>query len=226
MIERLPDRYFDDMYAASPDPWRLAERWYERRKYAITLAMLPEASYRHAFEAGCSVGVLTDLLADRCDRVTAIDVSDAALEATRERLQLRGRADRVTLHRRSLDAAWPDVDVDLVVLSEVLYYLAAPVLRTMLDRECVRLRPGATLVAAHWRHRVADYPSGGDEVHDALARTDGLHRLAAYADDDVLIDVFVVGRQESVASRTGVPGAFRNAARMGSPAAVEREARR
>ena len=38
MTTRLPDAYFDRMYAASADPWQLQERWYERRKFAITLA--------------------------------------------------------------------------------------------------------------------------------------------------------------------------------------------
>ena len=50
MTERLPDRYFDERYARSRDPWCLAERWYEKRKYAITLPMLPRPTYRHALE--------------------------------------------------------------------------------------------------------------------------------------------------------------------------------
>jgi hypothetical protein len=34
--------YFDAMYASAPDPWGFATRWYEARKYAISMAMLPE----------------------------------------------------------------------------------------------------------------------------------------------------------------------------------------
>ena len=41
MTGRLPDAFFKAMYAESYDPWRLADRWYEQRKYAITMAMLP-----------------------------------------------------------------------------------------------------------------------------------------------------------------------------------------
>ena len=48
-------------------------------KYAITMAMLPHPSYRHAFELGCSVGVLTEPLAARCDHVTSTDIAEAAL---------------------------------------------------------------------------------------------------------------------------------------------------
>ena len=63
MTARLSTRYFDRMYSESPDPWQLGGRWYEQRKYAITLALLPYARYRHAFEPGCSIGVLTERLA-------------------------------------------------------------------------------------------------------------------------------------------------------------------
>ena len=48
MTARLPDGYFDQMYAEAADPWQLAGRWYERRKYAITMALLPYPRYRHA----------------------------------------------------------------------------------------------------------------------------------------------------------------------------------
>jgi SAM-dependent methyltransferase len=205
-MDRLPDRYFDDMYAAAGDPWQLADRWYETRKYAITMAMLPDQRYRHAFEPGCSVGVLTAKLIERCDRVTSFDVSQAALDATRERV---GARDGLELRRSSLDAAWPSDDVDLVVISEVAYYLSAETLRTVLDREGARLAAATTVVAAHWRHPVADYPLSGDEVNELIGATAGLTSLARYRDDDVVIDVLVKGPAESVATRGDVPGARR-----------------
>ena len=62
LTARVPDGYFERMYATSADPWQLQARWYERRKYAITLALLPYPRYRHAFEPGCSISVLTEML--------------------------------------------------------------------------------------------------------------------------------------------------------------------
>ena len=59
----LDPGYFRDCYAASADPWGLAERWYEARKYALSLALLPAERYGAAFEPGCSIGVLTARLA-------------------------------------------------------------------------------------------------------------------------------------------------------------------
>ena len=205
-MRRVPDDYFDAMYAKSRDPWQLAGRWYEKRKYAMTMAMLPLPHYRHAYEPGCSVGVLTELLASRCDHVTATDVAATALEVTAERLTRGGCSDRVTLDRRSLDSSWPTDDFDLVVLSEVAYYLDAEALRTVLDSECGRLVPGATVIAAHWRHPVEEYPLTGDAANAMVGGTADLHAVAHYSDDDVVIDVFAKGAAQSVAARTGVPG--------------------
>lgn len=207
MTARLPDGYFDKIYADADDPWRLASRWYEERKYAITLALLPERSYRHAFEPGCSIGTLTERLAPRCGHITAIDVADAALRSADARLTAAGCRDKVTLQRGSLDAPWPEGPFDLLVLSEVAYYLEADTLTAVMRRECARLAPDATVIAAHWRHAVADYPLSGDGAHELIAATPGLIPVGRYRDADVVIDVFATGDGRSVAVREHVPGA-------------------
>jgi cyclopropane fatty-acyl-phospholipid synthase-like methyltransferase len=204
---RLPDAYFDRMYADTDDPWQLSTRWYEQRKYAITLALLPDRRYRHAFEPGCSIGTLTAQLAQRCDHVTAVDVAEAAVRGAEKRLTEAGCRDRVTLARASLDTAWPAGPFDLLVLSEVAYYLSAGALATVLRRECPRLAPGATIVAAHWRHSVRDYPLTGDGAHRVISETPGLTALGCYRDSDVVVDVFDTDGGRSVAVREGVPGA-------------------
>ena len=79
--ETLGVAYFDGMYQAAADPWGFEERWYERRKYAIALAMLPAERYRAAFEPGCSIGVLTAMLAPRCGTLLACDLAAAAVKA-------------------------------------------------------------------------------------------------------------------------------------------------
>jgi hypothetical protein len=194
------------MYANAADPWQLQSRWYEQRKYAITLALLPYLRYRHAFEPGCSIGVLTEQLVRRCDHVTSTDVSAAALDAANRWLLDRRCRERVTLLRGSLDEPWPAGPFDLVLLSEVCYYLDAGVLRGVLDREVPRLTRGATVVAAHWRHPLAEYPMTGDHANDVVGATAGLHHLGGYQDADVAIEVFDTGAPTSAAARTAVPG--------------------
>ncbi len=207
MTSGLPHSYFDALYAESADPWELASRWYERRKYAITMALLPPRErYRHAFEPGCSIGVLTEQLSARCDHVTAVDVADAALAHADARLRASGSCDDITLLNRSFDTEWPATDFDLVVISEVGYYFDAATLQETLAREIPRLQPCATILSAHWRHPVSDYPLSGDAVTAIVAGTPGLHRIGGYRDDDVTIEVFDTGSAQSVAARTSVPG--------------------
>ena len=169
--------------------------------------MLPRPTYRHALELGCSVGVLTEALAARCEHVTATDIAAAALCETDGRLRAAGRRAQVTLLHTSIDSAWPADDFDLVVLSEVGYYLTENALRRVMETEVPRLKPGATLLAAHWRHPVRDYPLDGDRTNDIIGATAGLHLTAHYQDRDVVIDVFENASSTSVAVSTGVPGA-------------------
>ena len=204
---KVSSAYFDRMYATADDPWQLATRWYEQRKYAITMSLLPHRRYRHAFEPGCSIGTVTELLTQRCDHVTSVDVASAALASAAARLELAGCRSQVSLELGALDEPWPDGPFDLVVLSEVAYYLDAELLADVLRRECPRLAPGATLLAAHWRHPVDDYPIAGDEVHEIIAATPGLVSTGRYRDDDVVIEVFDTGDGSSVAARESVPGA-------------------
>ena len=103
--------------------------------------------------------------------------------------------------RHSLDEPWPKGDFDLVVFSEVGYYLHAETLRSVLDREHSRLN-GATVVAAHWRHPVEDYPMSGDHTNQIIAATPGLLRLGSYRDSDVAIDIFT-GPAETAVSASG-----------------------
>ena len=113
--------YFDEMYAAAPDPWSLRTRWYEPRKYAMSIAMLPRQRYRDAFEPGCSVGVLTGMLAPRCDRLLSCDVAAGRGED-------RGRTHRILSERHGRapghSPGLADGRFDLIVLSEFLYYFA------------------------------------------------------------------------------------------------------
>ncbi|KTS12527.1 SAM-dependent methyltransferase [Microbacterium testaceum] len=193
--------YFDDMYARHDDPWGFDSRWYEERKRAAVLAALPRRRYRSAFEAGCSTGALTALLAERCDRVLAVDLAAAALDRARTRLAGQGH---VELRRATLPGDWPEGVFDLVVLSEVAYYWAGADLGRGLTASVGSLREDGHLVACHWRHPVSEYPWTGDDVHDALAARPDLVRLVRHEEEDFVLEVFARPGARSVAAETGL----------------------
>jgi SAM-dependent methyltransferase len=197
----LEPAHFERMYAASDDPWGFTSRWYEKRKYAITLAMLPCERYRDAFEPGCSIGVMTEQLGLRCDRLLSCDVSGVAVRAAARRTAaLPG----VRVERRTLPRDWPPGTFDMIVFSEFLYYFGADDLQRVLGLSAAALRPGGTLLAVHWRHPVPEYPSSGDEVHEALASRPGLSLLAEHRESDFVAEVYLHGPPVSVAQATGL----------------------
>jgi SAM-dependent methyltransferase len=201
--ETLGAGYFDGMYSAAADPWGFEERWYERRKYAIALAMLPRERYRAAFEPGCSVGVFSRMLAPRCDALLSCDLAAAAVKAAAARTpDLR----QVRVEQRDIPRQWPSGRFDLIVLSEVLYYFGDHDLEQVLKQAAGSLEPDGTLLAVHWRHPVAEYPRTGDDVHQVLAAQPGLARLVRHDEPDFLAEVYIrtEGTPASVAQATGL----------------------
>jgi len=95
-----PIGYFEQMYAASRDPWSFESRWYDARKHALTADVLPLRRYRSGFEPGCSTGMLTSRLAAHCDRLLAVDAIEAAVRAAAERVADRpGGGDQLAERR-------------------------------------------------------------------------------------------------------------------------------
>jgi SAM-dependent methyltransferase len=185
----LAREYFDAMYEANPDPWAFNRRWYEHRKYALTVASLPRRRYGSAFEIGCSIGVLTEMLATRCDALLAVDTCAAAIaEASKRNLP-----PTVTLQQRAIPRQWPQGSFDLIVMSEVGYYFDDEDLRRTIALTSGALCKGGHLVAVHWREQVEGYPSNAGVVHTALRSRPDLVLLAQYADEHFLLDVYGSG---------------------------------
>ncbi len=199
----LDPTYFRDLYAACADPRGLAGRWYEARKYAVSTALLPRQRYGRAFEPGCSIGVLTAMLAPRCDALLACDaVPDAVSSARARTAGLPG----VRVEQRAVPGQWPPGSFDLIVLSELLYYFDDADLGQVLGLGIGSLRPGGQLLAVHWRHPAPDHPRTGDEVHEDLAAHPALARLAGYRDPDFTAEVYARadGDLRSVAQTGGI----------------------
>lgn len=144
---------FDAMYAGNPDPWDVGGSFYEQRKRAVVLAGLRRARYVSAWDPACGTGHLTADLAARCDRVVASDASATATGLARERCA----GLPVTVSHRALPDAPDAPDAldggfapDLLVLSEVFYYLPDPVRAATVALVDRLAAPDAEVVCVHW----------------------------------------------------------------------------
>lgn len=179
---------FDDLYRHADDPWSVGQRWYERRRAELIMAMLPKPRFDRAFEPGCSIGMLSEQLADRCEELICADVVPAAVHAARQRLRASSAGASVEVRCAGIED-WPTGSFDLIVFSELAYYLSDESFAGFLTSAAASLRPGGVVLAAHWRHPVPGGYRSAESAHAALAGIDGWTRHASYRDADVLIDV-------------------------------------
>ena len=115
---------------------------------------------------GCSIGSFTERLAPSCDNLLAIDIAQAAVDRTRQRL---AGTPGVRVERRTFPDELPEGPFDLVVCSDVLYYMRIQDLPAALRRLATVLRPGGTFMALHYLGDAGGL-SRGDDVHDLLPR--------------------------------------------------------
>ena len=159
----LPPTYFQNIYARSDDPWSFRTSEYEDAKYGVTLDSLPRERYEKVVEIGCSIGVLTERLASRCDDLLGLDVSERALEQARQRCaHLR----QVHFACMEVPHEIPEGLFDLILLSEVAYYWTRKDLERAATLLAARQEQGGHLVLVHYTPFVPDYPLTGDQVHD------------------------------------------------------------
>jgi SAM-dependent methyltransferase len=160
-ISFTPD-YFERLYSREADPWRFATSNYERLKYAATLSALEGRQIDGAFEVGCSIGIFTKALARRCGSLVSVDVSETALTAARRNC---ANLDNVTIQPMQIPREWPVPSFDLILLSEVLYFLDPDDIRLTARKSINSLTQNGLVMLVNWIGET-DYPCGGDEAAD------------------------------------------------------------
>lgn len=176
--------YFDALYSDNTDPWEYQTRWYEKRKRDMCLAVLPQNQYDNAIELGCGNGVFSELLARRCQALVSIDGNQQAVALAKRRLAKSSHVKVVqgviphtlsTLSNILLDA-YPLADYspthqssfDLIVISEILYYLSPADIDTVITWIQQNLAIGGTLLCCHWRYPIDGFEMTGETVHQRL----------------------------------------------------------
>jgi peptidoglycan/xylan/chitin deacetylase (PgdA/CDA1 family) len=152
----LTQSYWEATFAQE-DPWGYASSDYERWKYEQTLSLLPPGPIGRALELGCAEGHFSERLARRVRRLISVDISETALRRARARCRKLPGVDFRALNLAT-DALPGGFDV--VVCSEVLFYLPPEVLREVAPKIAACLKRGGHLLLAH-----------GNLVSDDRART-------------------------------------------------------
>lgn len=182
----MDDSYFTAMYATDPDPWGFDDRFYEHRKYDLTLAALCKPRYRSAFEPGCANGALTERLAARCDRLVAYDFVADAAERARQRMS---EHDHVVVRSGRFPNEWPDGPLDLVVWSEIAYYLTIDQLDDAIDTAASRLDADGELVVVNYTGDT-NYPLIARDVADRIDHHGSFRRRCGFRDESFRLDVW------------------------------------
>lgn len=166
-------------YFATEDPWNYGSL-YEQEKYQRQLEILPAGPIGRALELACAEGHFTRQLAPRVGHLTASDISAIAIGRAGARC-----SDQPNVEFGVLDFAADTLpgEMDLIVCSEVLYYLDdLAELRRIAKKFTEALAPGGSFISAHafvLRDNVErtgfDWNTfGAQAISETLAATEGL----------------------------------------------------
>lgn len=150
---------FEALFRRDPDPWNFRSSPYEAAKFDATIAALGGRRFASGLDVGCANGVLTARLAARCDRLLAVDVAQAALDLAAEEVARQGQG-HVAFRRADIPGDWPEGRFDLIVLSEVLYFIGAEEVRRTAAHVSDAALPGATLLSVNTTAPIAKGLSG------------------------------------------------------------------
>lgn len=181
--QELLDLY-EQRFRADPDPWKFETSAYERDKRAATIVACGPVRRARILELGAANGVLAADLCALGDVVVAVEGVAAAAALARERLADEPGAQVV---EGLIPVDVPPGPYDLVVASEILYYLDEPSYRATLEALGRWLAPGGRLVAVHWRPTGEERPRSADDVHADLVAHAALSLVEHRHTDDYLL---------------------------------------
>lgn len=169
-----PASHFQRLYQSNPDPWSFHTSPYEQAKYRQTIVALGNGRFSSGLEVGCSIGILTRMLAPHCDKLLGIDIVEDPLAEARARCSDQPQ---VAFQRMRVPAEWPAGHFDLIVFSEVLYFLSRPDIEHCARHVTGTLLPHATVVLVNWLGHTDD-PSPADAAPDCFINAaSGILRL-------------------------------------------------
>ena len=144
-------RELNSQFERQVDPWGYASTPNEGRRHQDELKMLDAvragAKFGKVLEIGCAEGIFTEMLAERCDSLLAVDISPVALERARER---RKWGEQVRFQELDVRADPLPGPFDLIVIVHVLEYIRnRNALSRIREKVIASLRNGGYLLLGH-----------------------------------------------------------------------------
>ncbi|WP_130804012.1 SAM-dependent methyltransferase [Acinetobacter ihumii] len=192
--------YFNQLYEKNDDPWSYVDRWYEYRKRAICLSLLLHDQYHKGLELGCANGVFSQQLAERCQHLVCVDANERAVYLAQQRLST---ADHVKVLQKQLPDDFPEDAYDLIVISEIGYYLTQKELLQLIDLSTKNLTENGTVLLCHWRYPIDGFELNGENVHALFRQKMHLSHYLSLSDRDFLIDIWT-RQNKSLADQEGL----------------------
>ena len=182
---------FDILYTQRPDPWGSILSFYQQQKYKTLLSFISSRRYSNAIDIGCGLGLFTRQLAGVADHVLGIDISETAI---REACRLSNGASSIRFQCNNLYDLRADEPFDLVIISDVLYYLSPfsderiKAARSVIERF---LTPkGILLLADHYFFGFDKNSKVTRRIHDSFLGTESLRLVKEKISPFYLTSVF------------------------------------
>lgn len=137
---------FEAKFQASGDPWDYRSSAFEAAKRRVLLRACGPGKRGRGLELACAIGETSRALASRCLSLVAIDGAPTALDTARRLTAPRARID---YRHTVLPHGVPTGPFDLVVVSEIAYYLGPRDLEILARRLIAALAPGGRIVVLH-----------------------------------------------------------------------------
>ena len=179
--------HFEKKYIVNDDPWQYASNQYELQKYNQAIQTLPREKYTSALELGCSIGVMTELIAKKCIHLLAIDCAPSALTLARQRC---AQLPHVHVKQAAVPREFPDGLFDLITFCELGYYLSERDLAELYNKIAQALMRGGHLLMVHWKGKIEDGPLTATLVHTMIKSDQRFKRIACVTHPEYLLDLF------------------------------------
>lgn len=156
--------HFARLYDGDRDPWGARDSAYEVEKREALLAFLGEEGGERAVEFGCGEGHVAAALAGRFEEVAGFDLDPGIVARAQTRHGVPGR---VSFEAGRMPEQFPEGHFDLLVLSEMLYFLTEPEIEALMVGACRHAKPGARMVLVNYLGPT-ETPLSGDDAADFL----------------------------------------------------------